>query len=207
METSLDQRAPEQPAQFTLDELIALDGFRDADPSKIFGVDFDHTPEDKLHPAAQTYANIGMALEGAPLDDWARHGMYISNRRPEFSSFDAVTQGLDAEGKRRFCVILLQYLSDLYKRAPDFKNKHFEMETLSHAIGWVSDMLGSADENSFSSARGVEKWRRIIPDRPLRRAVQPAVHSTRPANPESADIKTLGEKVRGWFAAFRKTRP
>ncbi len=98
---------------------------------------------------------MGMAMAGAPLDSWGRLGLFHRNRRPEFKSFEAVTQGLSDEDKKRFHAILTMYRNDIHQRSPDFTNHHFELETLSHARDWVEEMLRSA--GSAMSAEVVSK--------------------------------------------------
>lgn len=134
----------EQQRKLTLEELLALDGFIDIDPNEIFGVNFDDG-FDSLPPLAQSYAGIGSALGGNPIDSWGRLGMH-RNRAEKFSSFDALTKDLSVEDKVRAVVILRQYLNDISKRMPDFRNKPFESQTLLSAQAWVMDMLASVDQ-------------------------------------------------------------
>lgn len=206
---ALSSSSAEIQKLLSIDELIDLDGFRGVDPAAIFGVDFENTPEKQLPLTARTYSNIGMALQGAPLDDWGRYGMYHHNRRPEFSSFDAVTEGLDAEGKRRFCVVLLQYMNDISAREPDFRNRRFEMETLVSAARWVADMLRSANKDSISFVRGIKKWGGDLPQpliaQPLR--VLPPVNPEAPASPIEATTKTLQQRARDLLGKIMKLLP
>ena len=137
--------------------------------------------------------------------------MYHGNRKPEFASFDAVTQGLDAEGRRRFCVILLQYLDDINLRAPDFKDRHFEMETLTHAVTWICDMLRGADKDSLAFVLKIEKWRGVIAEsaaakieHELRFNLPPVVSV--PAAPVPATTKTLRAKAKGLLGKILKPR-
>ena len=131
----------------SLKDLIDMDGFRGVDPNEVFGVDFEGTDFSKLPALAQSYAGIGSALSGQPLDSWTQYGMHVS-KAPLFKSFTAFTHGLSGDEKVRAVVILTQYLKDIAKRRPDFREYRFEMETLVSAEQWIHLMLAGIDDET-----------------------------------------------------------
>lgn len=149
---------PEGIGKMSLEDLIAMDGFRGVDPCEVFGVDFDRDFSE-LPPHAQSYCGIGAALYGQPLDSWVSYGMH-GVRRPEFANFEALTEGLDVGERVRMVVILQRYVNDIKRRQADFQNGGYwlELETLVSAGFWVMDMMDSVDYKTVEACKeaGVE---------------------------------------------------
>lgn len=153
MGNTLDRKVEtaEEKLSLSLQELMALDGFRGVDSVLIFG-DKPERDRDAGRRMLGSYAGISSALRGCPLDSWVRHGMH-RNRRPEFSNFSGLTEGFSREEKVRMVVILQQYLKDILKRSDDFQDERFmfEGETLGRAQLWVMDMLNGIDEATIAA--------------------------------------------------------
>lgn len=134
----------------TAQELVKLEGIggeNGAHPSKLFGPDWD---KENAPPHVKSYGVVGSALYGQPLDSWARFGAYDARqRKPEFRSFSAITEGLPLDERVRFAIILIQYLKDISTVSQRKKNI-FELETLAHAREWVGILIQTADPETRS---------------------------------------------------------
>ncbi len=132
----------------TAEELAGLDGIygeNGAHPSRLFGADWG---KKDAPPHVKSYAIVGNALSGQPLDSWARWGVHDEMRMKQgFQNFSAITEGLSLDERVRFAVILIQYLKDISKMS-NLRNNIFELETLAYARGWVGMLLYTVDSET-----------------------------------------------------------